>query len=141
MIGSLIGGLKAVREMRRLDSTLTDEMRHELARRNRLVGEDPTRLVDAAYNLGELDRLMRRRTSEARATAALAGLPAEREAAAKEQTNRTVADATARVALDADSRRRRADSDYEQRRRELQQLRMRLLGNHAREAVIAGSYL
>lgn len=141
MIGTLIGGLRAARDMRRLGREIDSELARELARRNRVEGESPTRRVDAMASLQRLDQALSRQNQRAEARATALGLPGESLAVAKQASASAAAEATARIAAEGQRRRDAADDDYQQRRRQLRELRMRLLGQNAREAVAAGSYL
>lgn len=140
MIGTLIGGLNAVREMRRLGRSIDEEMRAELARKNRITGEDPTGRADALHFLGELDRSLRAASRQADASVLTAGIPGETAARARNSAASTLASATSRIAAEGASRRERAEADYASRRSRLNQLRRSLLGDRALQSVKAGGF-
>ncbi len=140
MIGKLIGGLEAVRSMRRAGMVVDDEMRRVTAQRVRAVNEDPTRRADAAYMLERLDSSLQREQKRRQARAATAGLPSDGGATAIEAVE-SLARRAAEVAVGNSTRRDRVEADYNQRMSALRQQRLQLLGQHAGESVLAGSYL
>lgn len=141
MIGTLIGGLNAVRKMKKMRQSLDDELRQEIYRRDAEAHADPTRRTDARQMLTELDRTLRDHTESARATAAVNGGIAQTTAAQKAAATATMADAVARLAQSGDSNRQRADERLAARRREIEEERRRLLGLEAQQSVKAGSLL
>lgn len=140
MIGKLIGGLEAVRSMRRAGRVVDDEMRRVAAQSVRVANEDPTRRSDAAYMLSRLDSSLQKEHKRRQARAAAAGLPDDSGGAAIEAVE-SLARRASEVAAGSSDRRDRAEADFNERMSALRQQRLRLLGEHARESVLAGSYI
>lgn len=142
MIGTLLGGLKAVREVKAQKRSLDKELQEELNRRNRRTGEDSTRRADARQMLTELDRRLREHTMNTEGRRALTGNGSEATVAAeKRRATDTIAQAVSAIAADGEKRRETADEEYARRRREIEARRRELLGLEAREAVKAGGLL
>ncbi|MCM1110856.1 MAG: hypothetical protein NC336_06590 [Clostridium sp.] len=141
MIGTLIAGLKAVRNAREAEQSIDRELRAELARRNRIVSEDPTRRADAARMLSELDTRLREHTRRARDTATVAGVATAGAAEAARQSTEALGRAVADITLAGEERRRQADKEYQQRRRKTLEQRRRLLGLNTAEVIKAGQQL
>lgn len=141
MIGTLIGGLNAVRKMKKVRRSLSDELRQEIYRHDAEAHGDATRRADARQMLTELDRTLREHTARAAGTAAVAGGIGQSTAVEKAAATSAIAEATAQIARQGVSDRRRADEEFARRRREIESARRRLLGIEAQQSVKAGSYL
>lgn len=139
MIGTLLGGLKAARQMSRYRQMLSDEERHLRQRRDRIAGTDPTQRADARYQLNQLDERMQQRTRRTAAKAEIAGAPPDAAAAANAAATEAMAQAVGSIAARGVARADQADDQYEARRAQLMQERRQLLAMQARDSADAGA--
>lgn len=110
--GSLFGGASAARQARKAQRRIETAQADNRAWYNRRYNEDGTQRADAQRVLTTLEDNVRRRNQAAAGRSAVMGGTEEAAAATRQQNNEMMADATSRVAAQAEGRKDRIEEQY-----------------------------
>ena len=110
--GAIFGGIKASQAMRDVKRNIEAQRKKNQDWYDQRYNEDATQRADAQRVLTQLRDDLRQRTAAASGAAAVMGGSEESAAAMKSANNAAVADATSRIAADADAKKDRIEATY-----------------------------
>lgn len=113
--GSIFGGIAASRAMRKVKNNLKAQQKENRDWFDRRYNEDATQRADAQRILSITEDNIRQRNQAAAGAQAVMGGTDESVAAAKAANNQALADATSRIAVNAEARKDQIEQDYRQR--------------------------
>lgn len=118
--GSIFGGISASKAMKKIRNQIKEQQAKNDNWYNRRYNEDVTQRADAQAVLTRVEESVRNRNRQAAGTQAVMGGGDEAVAAAREQNNRAVVDATANIAAAGEQRKDQIEQRYQQRDDQLQ---------------------
>lgn len=114
-VGSIFGGISASKAMKKVRNNLQAQKRANQNWYDRRYNEDATQRADAQRILAKTEEAIRDRNRQAAGAQAVMGGTEESVAAAKAANNQALADATSRIAVNADAHKDQLDMAYQQR--------------------------
>lgn len=118
--GSIFGGMKASKAMKRVKRNIQEQRDRNESRYNQLYNEDPTEREAAQRILSITHDRFRNRNQQLAGTQAVMGGTAEAAAAEREANNAAMADAASQIAVNGERRKDAIEADYRQRDAALQ---------------------
>lgn len=112
--GSIFGGIKASKAMNKAKRNVEAQRQKNQDWYDRRYNEDATQRADAQRILTQTEESIKQRNKAAAGSAAVMGGTDESVAAAKEANNKALADATSRIAADAEARKDNIEATYMQ---------------------------
>lgn len=113
--GSIFGGVKASKAMKRMKRNLEEQKRENQAWFDRRYNENATQRADAQQAISLMREEMKKRNQAAAGAQAVMGGTEESLAAAKAANNQALADATAQIAVNGERRKDAIEQQYQQR--------------------------
>ena len=113
--GSIFGGVKASKAMKRVKRNLEEQKRENQAWFDRRYNENATQRADAQQSISLMREEMKKRSQAAAGAQAVMGGTEESVAAAKAANNQALADATAQIAANGERRKDAVEQQYQQR--------------------------
>lgn len=113
--GSIFGGVKASKAMKRMKRNLEEQKRENQAWFDRRYNENATQRADAQQAISLMREEMNKRNQAAAGAQAVMGGTEESLAAAKAANNQAFADATAQIAVNGERRKDAIEQQYQQR--------------------------
>lgn len=113
--GSIFGGVKASKAMKRMKRNLEEQKRENQAWFDRRYNENATQRADAQQAISLMREEMNKRNQAAAGAQAVMGGTEESVAAAKAANNQALADATAQIAVNGERRKDAVEQQYQQR--------------------------
>lgn len=113
--GSIFGGVKASKAMKRMKRNLEEQKRENQAWFDRRYNENATQRADAQQAISLMREEMKKRSQAAAGAQAVMGGTEESLAAAKAANNQALADATAQIAVNGERRKDAIEQQYQQR--------------------------
>lgn len=113
--GSIFGGVKASKAMKRMKRNLEEQKRENQAWFDRRYNENATQRADAQQAISLMREEMKKRNQAAAGSQAVMGGTEESVAAAKAANNQALADATAQIAANGERRKDAIEQQYQQR--------------------------
>ena len=113
--GSIFGGVKASKAMKRMKRNLEEQKRENQAWFDRRYNENATQRADAQQAISLMREEMKKRSQAAAGAQAVMGGTEESVAAAKAANNQALADATAQIAVNGERRKDAVEQQYQQR--------------------------
>lgn len=113
--GSIFGGVKASKAMKRMKRNLEEQKRENQAWFDRRYNENATQRADAQQAISLMREEMNKRNQAAAGAQAVMGGTEESLAAAKAANNQALADATAQIAVNGERRKDAVEQQYQQR--------------------------
>ena len=113
--GSIFGGVKASKAMKRVKRNLEEQKRENQAWFDRRYNENATQRADAQQAVSLMREEMKKRSQAAAGAQAVMGGTEESVAAAKAANNQALADATAQIAANGERRKDAIEQQYQQR--------------------------
>lgn len=113
--GSIFGGISASKAMRRVKKNLQAQKQANQNWYDRRYNEDATQRADAQRILTQTEESIRNRNRQAAGAQAVMGGTDESTAAAKAANAQALADATSRIAVNAENRKDQIEQTYQQR--------------------------
>ena len=113
--GSIFGGISASKAMRRVNKNLQAQKEANQNWYDRRYNEDATQRADAQRILTQTEESIRNRNRQAAGTQAVMGGTDESTAAAKAANAQALADATSKIAVNAENRKDQIEQTYQQR--------------------------
>ncbi len=113
--GSIFGGIKASQALKKVQGNIESAKQDNEAWYNRRFNEDATQRADAQRILTKTEESIKNRNKQAAASAAVMGGTEESLAAAKAANSQALAEATSQIAVNADARKDRIESTFQQR--------------------------
>lgn len=113
--GSIFGGVKASKAMKRMKRNLEEQKRENQAWFDRRYNENATQRADAQQAISLMREEMNKRNQAAAGAQAVMGGTEESLAAAKAANNQALADATAQIAVNGERRKDAIEQQYQQR--------------------------
>lgn len=113
--GSIFGGVKASKAMKRMKRNLEEQKRENQAWFDRRYNENATQRADAQQAISLMREEMKKRSQAAAGAQAVMGGTEESVAAAKAANNQALADATAQIAVNGERRKDAIEQQYQQR--------------------------
>ena len=113
--GSIFGGVKASKAMKRVKRNLEEQKRENQAWFDRRYNENATQRADAQQAVSLMREEMKKRSQAAAGAQAVMGGTEESVAAAKAANNQALADATAQIAVNGERRKDAVEQQYQQR--------------------------
>lgn len=113
-VGSIFGGMKASKAMKRVKRDLNDQRSQNESWYARRYNEDATQRSDAQAVLTELGERIRNRNQQLAGTQAVMGGTAEAAAAEREANNAAMADAASQIAVNGERRKDAIEGQYRQ---------------------------
>lgn len=113
--GSIFGGVKASKAMKRMKRNLEEQKRENQAWFDRRYNENATQRADAQQAISLMREEMKKRSQAAAGAQAVMGGTEESVAAAKAANNQALADATAQIAANGERRKDAIEQQYQQR--------------------------
>lgn len=110
--GSIFGGISAMQAAKKAKNNIEAQRQKNEDWFNRRYNEDATQRADAQRILTQTEESIRNRNREAAGAAAVMGGTGESVAAAKAANNKSLADATAQIAANADARKDSIEATY-----------------------------
>ena len=117
--GSIFGGIKASKAMKRVKKNLEAQKQANQDWYDRRYNEDATQRADAQRILTKTEEAIKNRNRQAAGAQAVAGGTEESVAAAKAANNQALAEATSQIAVNADARKDRIESQYQAKEAQL----------------------
>ena len=117
--GSIFGGIKASKAMKRVKKNLEAQKQANQDWYDRRYNEDATQRADAQRILTKTEEAIKNRNRQAAGVQAVAGGTEESVAAAKAANNQALAEATSQIAVNADARKDRIESQYQAKEAQL----------------------
>ena len=112
--GSIFGGIKASKAMKRVKRNLEEQKRENQALFDRRYNENATQRADAQQAISLMREEMKKRSQAAAGAQAVMG-GTEESVAAKAANNQALADATAQIAANGERRKDAIEQQYQQR--------------------------
>lgn len=113
--GSIFGGVKASKAMKRMKRNLEEQKRENQAWFDRRYNENATQRADAQQAISLMREEMKKRSQAAAGAQAVMSGTEESLAAAKAANNQALADATAQIAVNGERRKDAIEQQYQQR--------------------------
>ena len=117
--GSIFGGIKASKAMKKVKKNLEAQKQANQDWYDRRYNEDATQRADAQRILTKTEEAIKNRNRQAAGAQAVAGGTEESVAAAKAANNQALAEATSQIAVNADARKDRIESQYQAKEAQL----------------------
>lgn len=117
--GSIFGGIKASKAMKKVKKNLEAQKQANQDWYDRRYNEDATQRADAQRILTKTEEAIKNRNMQAAGTQAVMGGTEESVAAAKAANNQALAEATSQIAVNADARKDRIESQYQAKEAQL----------------------
>ena len=117
--GSIFGGIKASKAMKKVKKNLEAQKQANQDWYDRRYNEDATQRADAQRILTKTEEAIKNRNRQAAGVQAVAGGTEESVAAAKAANNQALAEATSQIAVNADARKDRIESQYQAKEAQL----------------------
>ena len=114
--GSIFGGAKASQAIRKQKKRIRAKQQDNQNWFDRRYNEDATQRADAQRMLTRLQENIKNRNQAAQGQAAMMGGTDEALAAAKQQNNEALADATSQIVANADARKDQIEQQYRERK-------------------------
>lgn len=114
-VGSIFGGIKASKAMKRVRNNLREQAQDNASWYNRRYNEDATQRADAQRILTKTEESIRNRNRQAAAAQAVMGGTDESVAAAKAANNQAMAEAASQIAVASDARKDGIEQNYLQK--------------------------
>lgn len=125
-VGSIFGGISASEAMKKVKNNLESQKQENQDWYDRRYNEDATQRADAQRILTKTEESIKNRNRQAAGAAAVMGGTEESVAAAKAANNTALADATATIAANADARKDQIETQYQQKKSQIDES----LNNH-----------
>lgn len=117
--GSIFGGIKASKAMKKVKKNLEAQKQVNQDWYDRRYNEDATQRADAQRILTKTEEAIKNRNRQAAGAQTVAGGTEESVAAAKAANNQALAEATSQIAVNADARKDRIESQYQAKEAQL----------------------
>lgn len=114
-VGSIFGGIKASKAMKRVRNNLREQAQDNASWYNRRYNEDATQRADAQRILTKTEESIRNRNRQAAAAQAVMGGTDESVAAAKAANNEAMSEAASQIAVASDARKDGIEQSFRQR--------------------------
>lgn len=116
MFGSIFGGIKAAREMRKNKKNLQGELRDTTSWYNKNYNADSTQRADARAIIREMAEGIKNRNQQAAGAQAVMGGTEESVAATKAANAQAMSDAASQIAIAGEQRKDAIENQYMQRK-------------------------
>lgn len=114
-VGSIFGGISASKAMKKVKNNLEDQKQANQDWYDRRYNEDATQRADAQRILTKTEESIKNRNRQAAGAQAVMGGTEESVAAAKAANNEALAEATSRIAVNAEARKDQIEQTYQQK--------------------------
>lgn len=150
MLGSLIGaglgvaskifgGISASKARRKQERMLAQQEQENQAWYDRKYNEDPTKRADTVRLLTQMQEQIKNRNKAARGRQAVIGGTEDSTTAVKEANNKTLADTTSQIVAANETRKDDIESQYQARKKAIQNKRMGLEAEKANDVASVAS--
>ena len=112
-VGSIFGGISASKAMKKVKKNLESQKQENQDWYDRRYNEDATQRADAQRILTKTEESIKNRNRQAAGVQAVMGGTEESVAAAKAANNEALAEATSRIAVNADARKDQIEAQYQ----------------------------